>query len=315
MGAGPAPARGVGGEPAPVPPAPLVEDSGGEAGGGGLAPLTVNAIAIVTNQATGNLQIPDELILYLADGSHGAGLSVAGPAYDGVTDNARIWEVGDPVPDSANTWANQVNDHVDFHIGNGNPDYEGSLTYQVTDQQGAAGHGTLGVKNYATAKAGSYWTLSGDDSVGGEILLGLDGRNLIDGGAGDDIIHGGHDSRGDVLIGGEGNDVIFGGSGNDDLRGGDGADTFIMRAGFGRDDVDGGANDGAESDVISLEGVLTQADSNDLAAWLSADQDYTHEEATNTITFKASAGGTVDLGGGDEIAFLDIEQIVYCDAS
>ena len=145
------------------------------------------------------------------------------------------------------------------------------------------------------------------------MLLGLDGRNSIDGGDGDDIIHGGHDSSGDILIGGAGDDVISGGSGNDDLQGGDGADTFIISAGFGRDDIDGGAGD---TDTISLDSVLTGAevaDNTAIDSWLTLDggATYTHDEVNDTITFSADASGTIDLGGGNEISFSNIEQIDY----
>lgn len=297
-------------------------DSGPSESGGALAPLVVDPINIITNEATGNLQIPDELILYLAEDDQvlylaeddqDVSLSMAGPTYDGGVDNAYIWAAGTLAlsgSDPANTWANHVNDHVNYHIGNGNPTYEGSFTYEVANGQGATGYGAIHVENFETAQSRGYWALTGTDDD--EVLLGLDGRNQIDGGGGNDIIHGGHDNSGDILIGGAGDDVIFGGSGNDDLRGGTGDDTFLMSAGFGRDDVDGG--DG--TDIISLDSVLTSADlgdTNDLSAWLTADQGYTHVTADNTITFSASASGTIDLGGGNEITFLNIEQIVYTD--
>ena len=305
---------GVGGS-VPLPDvAPLASEAGDSDGGGGfLAPLVIDSINIITNEATGNLQIPDELILYLANANQGAGLSVSGPSYDGLTDNAYIWDAGDPALDSddpANTWAKDGNGDIKFHIGGSGPYYEGSFTYEVTDGQGATGEATIHVENFATVKAGSYWTLTGTSAD--EVLLGQDGRNQIDGGGGDDIIHGGHDSGGDILMGGDGNDVIFGGTGNDDLQGGDGHDTFLMSAGFGRDDVDGG--DG--TDIISLDSVLTSADLSDpgdLSAWLTADLSYTHDTAGNTITFDGSASGTIDLGGGNEISFLNVEQIVYTD--
>ncbi len=296
----------AGGSPSlPDPAASPGGDGGGESGP---ATLSVNDMDIITNQTTGNLQIPDELILYLADAEHGAGLSVSGPSYDGVTDNAFICAAGDPMPDATNTWVADGNDHIRFHIGGGTPFYEGSFSFDASDGLGATGSNTIGVKNFATAKAGSYWTLDGTDAD--EVLLGLDGRNLIDGGGGDDIIHGGHDSSGDILIGGDGDDVIFGGSGKDDLRGGDGDDTFIMRAGFSRDTVDGGA----DSDTISLQSVLTDADvasDASISNWLTADQGFTHDAATDTITFDATASGTIDLGGGNEITFVKIEQIDY----
>ncbi len=163
------------------------------------------------------------------------------------------------------------------------------------------------MENFATAKVGTKWTLDGTGD--GEFLLGLDGQNRIDGGGGDDVIHGGHDNSGDILMGGDGNDVIFGGSGDDDLQGGDGDDTFIMTVGFRTDNVDGGTG----TDIISLQSVLTAADQGDLPSWLTADQGYSHDAANNTITFIATAGGTIDLGGGNEITFLNIEQVVYTD--
>jgi Ca2+-binding RTX toxin-like protein len=162
--------------------------------------------------------------------------------------------------------------------------------------------------------------LTGDDTVGDgetlgdEVLLGLDGRNLINGGIGEDIIHGGHDSSGDILIGGDGNDVIFGGSGNDDLQGGDGADNFIMSAGFGRDDVDGGNG----TDIITLNSLLSSADLSDIDSWLTLDgaASYT-DNGIGTITLSGAApiSGIIDLGGNNEITFQDIEQIVYTDVS
>ncbi len=310
-------APGEVGGPAPVPGgAPLAGD-----GGGALAPLAIEPINIITNEATGNLQVPDELILYLAEDDQGVSLSMTGPTYDGVADNAYIWDAGGQALDGgdpANTWAEDGNGSIRFHIQGTGPFYEGSFDCEMTDGPGAAGQATIHVENYATVKAGSYWTLIGDDTVGDddtrgdEILLGLDGQNWIDGGLGVDIIHGGHDSSGDILIGGAGDDVIFGGSGNDDLRCGTGNDTFRMSAGFGRDDVDGGTG----TDIISLDSVLTQADVDDLGSWLTLDGGATFSDNDNgTITLSGAGpiSGTIDLGGGNEITFLDIEQIVYTD--
>ena len=284
-------------------------DSGPREPGGALAPRVVHPINIITNKATGNLQIPDELILYLAEDDQDVSLRMAGPTYDGGVDNAYIWAAGTAAlsgSDPANTWTNHVNDHVNYYIGNGNPSYEGSFTYEVANGQGATGYGAIHVENFATAKAGSYWTLMGTHAD--EVLLGLNGRNQIDGGGGNDIIHGGHGNSGDILIGGDGDDVIFGGSGNDDLQGGTGDDTFLMSAGFGRDDVDGGAG----TDIISLDSVLTQADVDDLSSWLTLDPGHSATvTADGVILLSADASGTIDLGGGNEITFLNIEQIVY----
>ena len=125
----------------------------------------------------------------------------------------------------------------------------------------------------------------------------------------DDIIHGGHDSSGDILIGGDGNDVIFGGSGKDDLQGGDGDDTFIMRAGFSQDTVNGGA----DYDIIAFDSVLTQAEMDDPGSWLTLGAGtIIHASGSNTVTFSGgTASDTIDLGGGNEITFVNIEQIDY----
>lgn len=293
---------GPSGPGAPSSPPDAVPVSGG---GSTTYALALNGMNFITNEANGNLEIPDELILYLSNANQGAGLSVSGVSYDGLSDNAFISAAGDPMPASANTWAADGSDHIKFHIGGGNPFYEGNIIFEASDGLGGSGSNTIHVENFATANSGGYWSLDGTGA--GEILLGQDGRNEIDGFGGNDIIHGGHDSSGDILRGGDGDDVIFGGGGKDDLQGGDGDDTFIMRAGFGKDDVNGG-ND---YDIISLDSVLNQGDVDDLGSWLAADRGFTHDTDAHTITFDATASGTIDLGGGNEITFANIEQIDY----
>ena len=63
--------------------------------------------------------------------------------------------------------------------------------------------------------------------------------------------------------------------------------------------------------MIVLDSVLTQPDVDDVPSWLSPDQGYVHDTVNNTITFDASASGTIDLGRNNEITFQNIEQIVY----
>ena len=86
-----------------------------------------------------------------------------------------------------------------------------------------------------------------------------------------------------------------------------------MRAGFSRDTVDGGAGD---IDTITLDSVLTGADVADLAAvanWLTLTSGSVTDTDTTDgrIELSADASGTIDLGGGNEITFLNIEQIDY----
>ena len=76
-------------------------------------------------------------------------------------------------------------------------------------------------------------------------------------------------------------------------------------------------NEAAGNLQIPDELILYLADDNQgvslipRSAWLTADQGYIHVTADNTITFDDSASGTIDLGGGNEITFLNIEQIAY----
>ncbi|MEO0032519.1 MAG: hypothetical protein RIS94_2277 [Pseudomonadota bacterium] len=58
---------------------------------------------------------------------------------------------------------------------------------------------------------------------GGDILLGSEIANVLDGGAGADTLRG--NGGDDTLIGGDGNDLLDGGAGADTLVGGDGTDT------------------------------------------------------------------------------------------
>ncbi len=73
------------------------------------------------------------------------------------------------------------------------------------------------------------------------------GRDLIDGGAGDDVLFGQDDD--DTIFGGEGDDIIDGGIDNDSIFGGDGDDA--LTGGIGDDNVSGG--DGADL-IIDEEG-------------------------------------------------------------
>ena len=62
--------------------------------------------------------------------------------------------------------------------------------------------------------------------------MGLENRDVLKGGNGNDVLDGGNDA--DKLVGGAGDDVLIGGSGNDRLKGGLGADTFVVSSGIDR---------------------------------------------------------------------------------
>ena len=93
-----------------------------------------------------------------------------------------------------------------------------------------------------------FASISGSD--GNDLLFGTagSGGQLIDGGAGHDMIVGNNGE--DTLLGGSGHDVIFGSLGADQLRGGDGNDNLFggggvdtLEGSVGNDALSGGAGD------------------------------------------------------------------------
>jgi hypothetical protein len=61
-------------------------------------------------------------------------------------------------------------------------------------------------------------------------------------------------------------------------------------------------------------GYWTRAEVDDLSSWLTLDPGHSvTATADGVISLSADASGTIDLGGGNEIAFLNIEQIVHAD--
>ncbi|WP_180298975.1 calcium-binding protein [Snodgrassella alvi] len=81
---------------------------------------------------------------------------------------------------------------------------------------------------------GYIFTLHGNGT-----LNGWKGKDILNGGDGDDKLYG--DKGDDILNGGDGNDTLNGGEGNDILNGGDGNDT--LNGGEGNDILNGGAGD------------------------------------------------------------------------
>jgi Ca2+-binding RTX toxin-like protein len=89
----------------------------------------------------------------------------------------------------------------------------------------------------------------------------LDRLTFVDGGGGDDTVHG--SASGDELRGGRGEDGLFGHGGNDTLWGGD--DDDILEGGAGRDTLDGGpgrdtVSGGAGNDTFLVLGTEAELD-------------------------------------------------------
>jgi uncharacterized protein YegL len=120
-----------------------------------------------------------------------------------------------------------------------------------------------------------------DGGEGDDFINGGDGADLIHGGAGNDVIVGGVEDQddgsanaldgGDIIFGDAGNDTIIGGHGNDTITGGQGDDVidladaesdnnvdtvFFTTKLDGHDVVSTFDNDGANHDVVDLDGLL-----------------------------------------------------------
>jgi Ca2+-binding RTX toxin-like protein len=108
---------------------------------------------------------------------------------------------------------------------------------------------------------------AGNDVVegrgGNDEIAGGDGDDELEGGAGDDFLLGG--AGNDVLLGGAGNDTLDGGDGddyfdggaeNDVLAGGAGVDAYLIRGGMGADTVTDGEL--GESNVLLLGAGVTR---------------------------------------------------------
>jgi len=133
----------------------------------------------------------------------------------------------------------------------------------------------------------------------GNILIGNDGANDLDGrggndtlnggagidrlfgGEGDDNLDGGADD--DLLIGGDGNDVMNGGADNDVLRGGDGSDELI--GGDGNDTLNGGLID--ENGEVIGDGAA----------------DTLHAGAGDDVYYLMDAADIIDFGGETDEGF------------
>ena len=98
--------------------------------------------------------------------------------------------------------------------------------------------------DYQYIKNNFTFTADGDDTDN-TINGWRDGKNILNGGAGNDILNG--EDKDDVLNGGDGNDSLYGnngidtlngGAGNDFLDGGDSADRYLFQRGHGQDIID-----------------------------------------------------------------------------
>ncbi|KIN65227.1 putative hemagglutinin/hemolysin-related protein [Sulfitobacter noctilucicola] len=125
------------------------------------------------------------------------------------------------------------------------------------------------------------------------------GRDLIDGGAGDDLIFGDDDD--DTITGGSGNDTIDGGIDDDTIDGGTGDDSLI--GGQGNDTLRGNRNDdtligGTGDDVLDGGG------ENDLLEGGDGDDDMMGGQGDDTL--RGGDGDDTMTGGAGQDVFEDV---------
>ncbi|MEM6665430.1 MAG: calcium-binding protein, partial [Pseudomonadota bacterium] len=187
---------------------------------------------------------------------------------------------------------------VDNVTGNGNEGTD-TLTTVETLQFNGVGYD---VSSFVTA---------GNQTAGGDVMIGTSGVDTLNGGNGNDVIFGGRGN--DVLEGSFADDVIYGGSGDDRLSGGDNNDTLdggtgtdtlfittstslntshVIDMGAGTFTRGGGSNTFSNIENIDLTGVT--ADGNTI----TGDSGTNHiigGSGTDTIN---GAGGADTLEGG-----------------
>ncbi|WP_418153087.1 VCBS domain-containing protein [Litorimonas sp. RW-G-Af-16] len=105
----------------------------------------------------------------------------------------------------------------------------------------------------------------------------------------------------DFIIGTEFGDTLTGGLGNDRIEGNSGNDTYIFNIGDGQDIVDDGGFNGL--DTLQFNGRA------------STEAMFSRDGGSNTITISFANGDSVEVIGGLDNNFGDIEQVVFSDGT
>ncbi len=125
-------------------------------------------------------------------------------------------------------------------------------------------------------------------------LPAADGNDIIDAGAGDDLVYGGGGN--DVIATGTGNDTIFGGTGNDALTGGTGNSTLF--GGDGNDTLTGGSGNETLHGDAGADTTYGGA-GNDVIGTFNA------EGAGDDIAYGGDGNDTIIGGAGNDTVFGD----------
>lgn len=125
-----------------------------------------------------------------------------------------------------------------------------------------------------------------------------DGKDTLDGGAGDDLLFGmGGD---DILRGGDGNDLLFGGSGNDFLDGGEGRDTIY--AGDGNDIIVYDSNDYLVSGGSGIDFMVSDNSTLTLTELLSGGKNGKEGPIVDSIEVLLKGDAALSLTSLDQLA-------------
>jgi Ca2+-binding RTX toxin-like protein len=125
----------------------------------------------------------------------------------------------------------------------------------------------------------------------GQIIVGGNGNDTLNGTSGNDIISGGNGN--DLINAGDGNDIVAGGNGNDTINGGRGND--ILDGGNGNDTLDGGSGNN----------VLSGGNGNDRLTVGTGNNTLGGGHGSDVFVFGPSFGNdtVTDFGSSDYIEF------------
>ena len=142
---------------------------------------------------------------------------------------------------------------------------------------------------------------------------GVEGDDVLDGGAGDDTISG--DGGDDTLIGGADDDSLIGGTGDDSLTGDGGNDT--LEGGAGSDELEGGSGDDViTGDDGSAETIIYEDDFEGTVEGWSNNQTETDSGLGTSLGRFGSPDGTIatqrtfDLGSDAEQINVDFDALL-----
>ncbi len=214
----------------------------------------------------GNVQVDGEVIIdELNDFENAIGTSSDDVLLGNGQDNVLIGGEGD---DALHPFGGT--DFVDGGAGTDTLLLNGFGQGSTVDLAAGVADNPSGVNTIANIENVNGSSVAGDVIIGDDndnVLDGLGGNDELIGGAGNDTLIGGDnvdraraDAQGDnsdILRGGAGNDTLIGGAGNDTLEGGSGSDTFVFDDNIGQDVItDFDANDDTEVIDLSQNSVL-----------------------------------------------------------